>query len=221
MSGARTTNLGLAPPPASAAARLGRSDRRNALLDAAAALITSAGLDAVTMETVADRAGVSRALVYKHFANRSHLLTEVYRREAELLHTQLAAGVYGATSLETMYRALIRGVLRATEQRRAVFLALRTAGARDDKRRQEQRDRDRATVQFFTARAIAEFGLPPAQAEAATEILLGGIDSIIARWRREPTAANAALLEDTYLGLILGGLHHLKSTGPAVTSCRP
>jgi AcrR family transcriptional regulator len=45
-------------------------------------LILSGGVEAVSMETVADRAGVSRPLVYKHFASKNELLTGVYRREA-------------------------------------------------------------------------------------------------------------------------------------------
>ncbi len=34
------------------------------------------------MEAVAERAGVSRPLVYKHFANRGELLASLYQRES-------------------------------------------------------------------------------------------------------------------------------------------
>src|SRR5262249_19750467 len=60
--------------------RLTRRERRDALLDAAVEIVTSGDVAAVSMEAVAERAGVSRPLVYKHFANRSELLAAVYRR---------------------------------------------------------------------------------------------------------------------------------------------
>jgi AcrR family transcriptional regulator len=48
--------------------------RREDLLDAAVQLILSGGVEAVSMEMVADRAGVSRPLVYKHFASPGSFL---------------------------------------------------------------------------------------------------------------------------------------------------
>ena len=52
-------------------------------------LVASADADSVTMEAVAERAGVSRPLVYKHFANRAELLASLYQRESILLHQEL------------------------------------------------------------------------------------------------------------------------------------
>lgn len=66
-----------APVPVTSA-RLGRAARREALLDVAAGLVGSGQLDAVTMESVAEASGVSRALVYRHFANRAELLGALY-----------------------------------------------------------------------------------------------------------------------------------------------
>ena len=80
-------------PEALDAARLSRADRRDALLDAAVALVTSGDVSAVSMEAVAEHAGVSRPLVYKHFANRGELLAAVYKRESALLHAELSAEV--------------------------------------------------------------------------------------------------------------------------------
>src|SRR4051794_25463875 len=86
-------------------ARLTRADRRDFLLDAAAELVSTGDMDAVSMEAVAERAGVSRPLVYKHFANRSEMLGALYQREAALLHAELAAAVASADTLEAMFRA--------------------------------------------------------------------------------------------------------------------
>jgi AcrR family transcriptional regulator len=49
-------------------------DLRSALLDATIELVREVGLEAVTMRAVANRAGVSEAAPYHHFANKAELL---------------------------------------------------------------------------------------------------------------------------------------------------
>jgi AcrR family transcriptional regulator len=192
-------------------ARLARADRRGALLDAALALIAVGDLEALSMDAVAERAGVSRPLVYKHFANRSELLAAVYQRESVLLHTELAAAVTAADSVAEMFRALIRGALRAEADRGAAFAALRAGGLRTRERRQEQRRRDRTTLRYFAANALRDFGLDEPRARIGVAILLGAIETVLAQWRRRPTAEQAQLLEDTYVALVVGGLGELAS----------
>ncbi|OBF11285.1 TetR/AcrR family transcriptional regulator [Mycobacterium sp. ACS4331] len=50
---------------------------RRALIDQAAQLLDSGGLDAVTLREVGARAGVSRGAPYRHFADKEGLLTAV------------------------------------------------------------------------------------------------------------------------------------------------
>ena len=206
-------------PEAVDRARLARADRRDALLDAALALVAEGDIESVSMEAVAERAGVSRPLVYKHFANRSELLAAVYQREAALLHAELSAAVTAADSVADMFRALVRGSLRAEAERGAAFAALRAAGLRTRERREEQRRRDRRTLRYFAANALRDFGLDEPRAKIGVGILLGAIETVLAQWRRHPTHEHAALLEDTYVTLAVGGLSQLASTlsspGPA------
>jgi len=189
--------------------RLARVHRREALLDAAAALIVAEGVEAVSMDAVADYAGVSRPLVYKHFGNRGEMLTAVYRREATILHNELSTKVRAATSLEDMYRTLVRAAFRASSERGRLFRALRAAGAWDPDLRHEQEERDRATVRFFAAHASAEFGIPVVDAEAATAMLLTALDSVLSQFRARRARVTAALLEEAYVDLVVGGLEHL------------
>jgi AcrR family transcriptional regulator len=195
------------PEQVPTARRVSREARRDLLIDAVVALIEAGRLDEVTMESVAERAGVSRPLVYRHFANRNDLLAAAYRREASTLHDELVAEVATATSVVEMYRTLVRGSLRATTASRdGVFAALRAAGTNNRDLRTEQRNRDVTTVRAFAARAVRELGVEPAQATAATVLLLGAIDPLVAQWRRRPSEANAALLEEVYVRMVLGGL---------------
>jgi AcrR family transcriptional regulator len=191
-------------PPESG--RLTRADRRDALLDAAVELVVSGDAETVSMEAVAERAGVSRPLVYKHFANRGELLAAVYQREALLLHRELAAQVGAAKTIEGMFRTLIRGALRAAADRGHVFSALRSAGGRTRELRGEQRGRDAQTVRAFARRAMRELGLDRRRATATTVTLLAAIDPVLTQWRLRPTPENAQLLEEIYVGMVRGAL---------------
>jgi AcrR family transcriptional regulator len=184
--------------------RLQSSARRDALLDAAVALVRANGVQVVSMEAVAERAGVSRPLVYKHFANRDELLAATYRREASKLHQDLAAEVAAAGSVEEMYRSLLRGSMRATVERGQIFIALRAAGGWNRNIRSEQRSRDRRTVRAFAAVAASQYGLERQRSTNITAVLLGALDAVLAQWRHDQTAKNSEILEETYLAMVVG-----------------
>jgi AcrR family transcriptional regulator len=198
-----------APAPTPGPARLSRVDRRDALLTAATAILADESIEAVTMEAVAERAGVSRPLVYKHFANRGELLAAVYQREAAVLHDELAITVRQATTVTDMFRTLIRGALKAQADRGTALAALRAAGGWNHALREEQRQRDRTTVRYFAAHVSQELSVGEREATLAVAILLGAIETVLAQWRRRPTRQYATRLEDAYITLVTGGLAQL------------
>jgi AcrR family transcriptional regulator len=65
--------------------RLTRDQRRHDLIDVSAQLFAAKAYDDVLMEDVAERAGVSRALLYRHFPSKRDLFGAVYERAAQQL----------------------------------------------------------------------------------------------------------------------------------------
>ena len=65
--------------PASPVKRLTRAKRRQQLLETALLIIREEYLDSLTLGRLAERAGVSKPVVYDHFPTRSALLIELYR----------------------------------------------------------------------------------------------------------------------------------------------
>lgn len=63
--------------PVDRSVRLPRAARRTQLVDAAAAAFLAKGYDATTVEEVAERAGVSRLIVYRHFSGKEDLYRSV------------------------------------------------------------------------------------------------------------------------------------------------
>lgn len=71
------------------AARIPASQRRTELLDAALHLVVTQGHSAVTMNAVAEEAGVTKPVVYGVFVNRADLLGALLRREQEQALAQI------------------------------------------------------------------------------------------------------------------------------------
>lgn len=203
------------------APRLRRADRREALLDAAIAIALDHGVEAVSMETVAARARVSRPLLYKHFSNGAELLAAAYRREMGILDADVAAAVDGAPGLEAAIRALVRAVIEETEARGALLTRLIRAGARDTQTHQEQRAREARIVRFFARLATEELDIEPRDAMSAARVLLVGLDSVIHQWHERPTADQREHLEELYVAVFLGGWQALADRrSPTSTAVR-
>ncbi|RBL68852.1 TetR/AcrR family transcriptional regulator [Pseudomonas sp. MWU13-2625] len=74
-----TTEISEADSPAQPRRRLSREDRNRQLLDVAWQIIRAEGTDALTLGYLAEKAGVTKPVVYDHFTTRSGLLAALYR----------------------------------------------------------------------------------------------------------------------------------------------
>src|SRR6516225_12134648 len=75
-------------------------DKLQAILDAASALFLERGITATTMESVAERACVSKMTVYGHFRDKSSLLSGVFERSINAIRLpDLAVGPDPTSSL--------------------------------------------------------------------------------------------------------------------------
>ncbi|WP_194813864.1 TetR/AcrR family transcriptional regulator [Nocardia sp. XZ_19_385] len=63
--------------------RLSKQARREQLLDTAMAIVRGRSTDELTLQTLAEAAGVSRPIVYDHFGTRPGLLFALYQRLEE------------------------------------------------------------------------------------------------------------------------------------------
>ncbi|WP_409496643.1 TetR/AcrR family transcriptional regulator [Amycolatopsis sp. cmx-11-12] len=97
--------------------RLSRAQRRDQLLDSAAALFDEHGFDAITMERVAQRAGVSKALPYSHFENAEDLVASLRDRELSALALRLVESTMRVEGFEDRVRVAVRTWFEVFEER--------------------------------------------------------------------------------------------------------
>lgn len=60
--------------------RMSKDARRDQLLSVAKDIIKNDGTDALTLKTLADKAGVTKPLTYTHFSTRQNLLIQIYKQ---------------------------------------------------------------------------------------------------------------------------------------------
>ncbi|WP_037253090.1 TetR/AcrR family transcriptional regulator [Kibdelosporangium aridum] len=109
--------------------RLSRADRRRQLLDSAMEIIRAEGTNALTLVTLAEKAGVTRPVVYDHFGTREGLLVELYRDyDQRIVAAMRQALGQRARSLgavaSVLTTAYVDGVVDAGEECEEVFAAL-------------------------------------------------------------------------------------------------
>jgi AcrR family transcriptional regulator len=93
------------PPPQAAAPsvrRLRRAERREQILSAATQAFARAGFAATSLDDIAAAAGISRAILYRHFDSKSHLYRAVLDRACTRLAEATGTGNYTAASIDAL-----------------------------------------------------------------------------------------------------------------------
>ncbi|RZS31213.1 TetR family transcriptional regulator [Herbihabitans rhizosphaerae] len=144
------------------ATRVPAEERRTQLLDAALRLIVTSGHDAVTMDALAERAGVTKPVIYGQFSGRADLLDALLRREQRAALSQLFALIPAETDMrageparlvtETLDRFL-RTVRETPDRWYCIVMPLPDMPSAFHRARDEARD-----AVLRRAREIAEWG---------------------------------------------------------------
>lgn len=175
-------------------------ERRAQLLRVGAEAFGARAFEDVWIEEVAQRAGVSRALLYHYFPSKREFFAAVVRHHADALlrATEPDPGLDPAHRLRASLEAYVRHVEANPDGYRALYRG--ATGADPTVRELMERNMERQ------ARRILE-DLPPALVHAETELAVRGwlgflVASCLA-WLDAPQIAAAALVD--LWGRALGG----------------
>jgi AcrR family transcriptional regulator len=126
--------------PTAAGHPTGRSrsqhQRRKRILQAAAALASRGGVEAMQMRTVAERAGVALGTLYRYFPSKMDLVVAVVNEEMDTLEASLDrrppnAGTPAGRAVEVLMRAT-RGLMREPELADALIRSLLLSDVKTD-----------------------------------------------------------------------------------------
>jgi AcrR family transcriptional regulator len=98
--------------------RLTAEERRGTILAAARSAFSARGYQGASLDDIAGEAGVSKALIYEHFASKQELYADLVEADAAELAERLAAAVGGVEGSAPRLESGLRAFFSFVEQRR-------------------------------------------------------------------------------------------------------
>ena len=189
--------------PAPPKRRLTAEERRTGILDAALAVFSRRGYHAASIDDIASEAGVSKALIYEHFASKQELYADLIARNARELNQRVAGALVGV-EVESGVGRLATGLeafFAFVEERRDAWRMLFRETSDPDAAAVVDRMIEQVTVEVTGlialdpgARALGEGGDEPALRLLA-EMLVGGVQSMANWWADHPEVSRAQMVE--------------------------
>ncbi|MGH8995554.1 MAG: TetR/AcrR family transcriptional regulator [Acidimicrobiales bacterium] len=186
--------------------RLTREARREQLLDVAAQLIQESGLGVITMERVAQRAGVSKGMPYRHFANADALIVELFRREVVDRRNEVREALEDNPdrSSEAGFRAFFSEWIKENY----VLLDLLTQTTSVSGPLREAQDAyANQSEQYFATLYQRRLGLSETSAKIAANFVLAALRGSVRSWERGHGSEED--IERVAVAMIDGGLRNL------------
>ncbi|MFN2099891.1 TetR/AcrR family transcriptional regulator [Altererythrobacter sp. MF3-039] len=188
--------------------RFSPEKRKSLILDHTAEIVARDGVAVLTMELIAQEAGISKSLVYTYFDNLTDLLRALLKRELKAQRELQFREAEAAPSLEELVRGVTHQYLKYIAERGLIIERLQsepTVSRGSDPTAFKRGD----AVEYIAKIVASSFDLPIDLARAASDISFG-----------IPAAAGAYLLhseaslaevEEITVAMILGALEALET----------
>jgi AcrR family transcriptional regulator len=164
------------------------ADRRAAILDAARVAFAETGYHETSLDAVAERAGVSKALLYEHFSSKRDLYVAVLEMHVRELVERIGRAVAAAEPGEPRMRAGVEAFFGFVEERRGAWrIMFRNAGDPDVAVRLDRlRDEVAAAIAQLMSEEAERRGLDfpklPQFVEMIAQQIVGAMQSLADWW---------------------------------------
>lgn len=175
---------------AAARVRMSPDSRREQLLELGVRLLSTRPLEDLSIEVLAEEAGISRGLLYHYFGGKQEFHTAVVRRAADDLYRVTAPSGDGSP-LDQLSGSLARYVDYVSDNYEGYVSLIRSAaGGHEGLREIYESARDALTDRIFDQPVTAEaraFGLADTP---AVRLLVSGwssfVEQVVVGWVRDP-----------------------------------
>jgi AcrR family transcriptional regulator len=186
--------------------RMSPESRREQLLDLGTRLLATRTLDEVSIELLAEEAGISRGLLYHYFGNKQEFHAAVVRRAVEDIYAitaprgiedpleqlavSLGAYVDYVAENHTGYVSLIRAAAGGNEELRAIYQQARRA----------------LTDRIFEIAGAEQLAALGVVDSAATRLLVDGwaalVENVVVAWVEDPSGLSRDELLQRLAGVL-------------------
>lgn len=194
--------------------RLSAPDRRAAILDAALEVFSASGFTEASLDDVAARGGISKALIYEHFDSKRQLQLTLLDGFVRELIDRVVTAISGAATDEARLRAGVEAFLGFAAERPAALRLLTRNVA--DPVAGETIDRLREEVASTLASIMVQNAPPPEPGDLDLEttvailahLIAGGVQFMAGWWLEHPEVPAERVVE-IVMGLHWVGLERL------------
>jgi len=171
--------------PAARAPRLPREQRRQQVLAAALEVFSAAGYHAVSMDEIADRAGVSKPVLYQHFPGKLDLYLALLDAGIEDLMAAARTALTGTTDNATRVTAMVNAYFAFVEEPGGAFrLVFESDMANEPAVRERVDAADLALAQLSAGVIAQDTGLSEQDALLLASGMQGMVHVAARRWLR-------------------------------------
>ncbi|MFZ5872780.1 MAG: TetR/AcrR family transcriptional regulator [Actinomycetota bacterium] len=168
--------------PRARGARLPRSARRAQLLGAAQEVFVANGYHAAAMDEIADRAGVSKPVLYQHFPGKLDLYLAILDRHIDELLAAVRSGLESTTDNKQRVAATIGAYFAFVDREDAPFRLVFESDLTNDPAVRDRVERlERACAEAIAEVIADDTGLPRAESELLG-MALTGMAQVTARY---------------------------------------
>jgi AcrR family transcriptional regulator len=167
--------------------RLPRSARRTQLLAAARDVFVQRGYHAAAMDEIADRAGVSKPVLYQHFPGKLELYLALLDASAEELERRIRDALRSTEDNKQRVAASIAAYFDYVDTERSAYRLVLESDLRSEPAVRDRVERNMATVVDAIAEVIAKDTGAPTEEARLLAVGLVGISEVSARhWLSNP-----------------------------------
>ncbi|MDR7167106.1 AcrR family transcriptional regulator [Nocardia kruczakiae] len=187
----------------------GHKQRRRAeVIEAAVAVIEENGAE-VSVQQIADRLGLPRPVVYRHFDGRTDLDEQIRGRILESLLTELLPTLRADGTVKDAVRGAVGTYVGWVDSHPQLhrFLAASAPQGDSSLALAGARDRIGARLADLFATAAARVGIDPVRARPMAFGIVGFVDGVVNSWRADTASALGseqieAIVTESVLGLL-------------------
>jgi AcrR family transcriptional regulator len=163
-------------------ARLPRSARRAQLLGAAQEVFVANGYHAAAMDDIAERAGVSKPVLYQHFPGKLELYLALLDQHVEVLGEQVRSALESTEDNKTRVSNCIEAYFDFVDDPGGAFRLVFESDLRNEPAVRERVERSlQLSIDALTDTIAQDTGLGPEEAELLS-CGLAGLAEVSARW---------------------------------------
>jgi AcrR family transcriptional regulator len=163
--------------------RLPRSARRTQLLAAAQQVFVAQGYHAAAMDDIAERAGVSKPVLYQHFPGKLELYLALLDTHCDAMVEKIRTAMDATTDNKERVRGAVRAYFDFVDHDGEAFRLVFESDLRNDPAVRQRVDRvERGCIAAITDTIMADTGVSRARAELLASGLVGAAETAARFW---------------------------------------